>query len=111
MSEEGDIASNRAHARKHAIRTHSYVRNRLAARATVDEWIPARPLGANLRGAPAFVRAVVPLHQIIVRCETIGEARELCGAPRARERAAPNFGELQRLQLRAQRPRVPLAVL
>jgi hypothetical protein len=111
VAEEEDATAIGPEPGNHAVGAIAHRRERLAPGAAVAEEIPARPLAANVRGEPAFIFAIVPLHEVRGEPGDLGEARQLASPPRPLERADQNLGELDSREPSPELPRVILAPL
>src|SRR5947199_5426686 len=64
--EEQYIPSNHSDAAQHIFGSCSYLGRRFASRAAVAKQMPVRALCTNLCRGATLIRAVVPLHQVVV---------------------------------------------
>jgi hypothetical protein len=109
VAEQEDTAAGCAKPVDDAISAGAYFGDRFAARATVSEELPARPLEADLASPPAFVRAVVPFSQVGNDLDAGFEASQLAGAAGTPERADQDAADGRPPEPIAEIGRVPLA--
>ena len=105
-----DIAGCPAQTGYKTVRAIGYVGGCFTVRTPIAPHIPARSLLVNVHGAPAFVIAVVPFHQIRLTVPLGPKSRQFTRLSRPQQWAGQDSRELHRPQARRQCARLVFPV-
>src|SRR5208283_1351114 len=84
---------------------------RFSPGAAVAEQLPVRALGVNVRGAEAFILAVIPLDQVGIDFGRGAKAGQFAGADRALQGTGEHLGKAEAAQPPAKGASIPFAAL
>jgi hypothetical protein len=97
-----DIIIEAAYFRDDAVGSGADLLGGFAFGAAIAKQVPIGPLGADFRGAAAFIFSVIPLDQVRINDREIAEACQLASFKRALERAREYMGKRLSFQSLAQ---------
>jgi hypothetical protein len=109
-AENQQVAVECSKARHHLIDPLTDLQDGFAARTTIAEELPLRPLSMDCRGRPALIKSVVPLDQARVGSCQSGKTGKLAGSPRSLQRTCEHMIKFEVFQPRTERSSIFLTL-